>query len=107
MVIRLHFPKAIVFGFLVLIAGCATPGERNPTQVLACMPNAEAHQIMNTRPTWIGLSEYDVLKKLGKPPRLMMSGRSEKLFFYPVCGDTARLVTVRFSGLGRVKEVYW
>lgn len=54
----------------------------------------------------VGLSEYDVLEKLGRPPHVVMQKRTEKSYLYPVCDSTVG-VMLRFTGTGRVKEVYW
>lgn len=62
--------------------------------------------MMAHRQAYIGLSEYDVLEKLGRPPQVVMQKRTEKSYLYPVCDSTVS-VMMRFTGTGRVKEVYW
>jgi hypothetical protein len=62
--------------------------------------------MMAGRGAYISLSEYEVLDKLGRPPHVMMSKRTEKSYVYPVCDSTVAVV-LRFTGTGRVKEMYW
>ena len=87
------------------IVSCA-PKNGNTEQPSKCRTPEELQEIMNQRSDLIDQSEYDMLNVYGKPPFVSMNSRSEKLYYYQPCDSTQASVIIRFSGIGRVKEVY-
>ena len=70
------------------------------------MPQAEFDQLLANPVALEGESEYAVLGRYGKPKQISMNTRSEKEYYYRLCGNSTRIAVVKFGVTGRVKEVY-
>ena len=97
---------ALAVVVLVNISSC-TPKNGNAERPTKCRTPPELAEMMASRGQLIDKSEYDILQTYGKPPFVSMNPRSEKLFYYQPCDTAAATLMVRFTGTGRVKEVYW
>ena len=97
---------ALAVVLLINIASC-TPKNGNDSRPTKCMAAPRLAEMMAHRADLIDKSEYEVLEAYGKPPMVSMNPRSEKLYYYQPCDSGAATVIIRYSGTGRVKEVYW
>ena len=105
-------------GFMLMMGlgafcGCKENTKVDSAQVAACFSRTKVDGLIASRAGYIDQDEYRVLSALGRPTEISMNTRSEKVYRYPLCkakdagADTVtHHLIIRFSGTGRVKELY-
>jgi hypothetical protein len=93
--------------------GCKESTKVESAQVAECFSRTKVDGLIASRAGYIDQDEYRVLSALGRPAEISMNTRSEKVYLYPLCkpkdmgqDTSAHHLVIRFSGTGRVKEMY-